>query len=97
MLESDDVGALNKIKADDNPRDQNRCCSEMFQLWLTKQSASWNQLIEALRQPSIKLNHLATSIEEMLLPSKPPSKPTTMIVLPIGDIVMYVCCMSFLV
>lgn len=39
---------------------------------LTKQStASWNQLIEALRQPSINLDTLAGNIEQMLLKPEP--------------------------
>ena len=44
------------------------CCSNMFQLWLQRQpDASWKQLIEALRE--INLNHLATQIKGMLMPS----------------------------
>ena len=86
LLENDDIGALNNIQSD-HSKDQEECCTKMFQLWLTKQPASWNQLIEALR--NIKLNHLATSIEEMLLSSNPQSKLTTMIALPIDDIAMY--------
>ena len=43
------------------------CCTEMFQLWLSKQPrASWNQLIDSLRQPGIDLNRLANEIEQML-------------------------------
>ena len=44
------------------------CCSSLFQLWLQRQpNASWKQLIEALKK--VALNHLATLIEEMLVPS----------------------------
>ena len=40
----------------------------MLDLWLMKQpTASWNQLIEALRQPGINLGTLATKIEQVLL------------------------------
>ena len=68
---SDDVEDLDKIEAEYKP-DLDKCCTKMFQLWLKKQpTASWNQLIEALRQPDIELHTLATKIEEMLLQSKP--------------------------
>ena len=44
----------------------------MFDLWLKKQpTASWDQLIEALRQPGIELGTLAGKIEQMLLQPKP--------------------------
>ena len=67
LLEADDIEGLNKIKSD-NPKDHdNRCCTEMFQLWLRKQpTASWNQLIESLKQPVIELTQLAITIEQML-------------------------------
>ena len=49
------------------PGDANKCASEMLQLWLDRKlEASWNQLLKALREPSIKLNTLATKIEKML-------------------------------
>ena len=45
----------------------------MFDLWLKKQpTASWNQLIEALRQPGIELDTLASNIEQIL--SQPKSQ-----------------------
>ena len=40
----------------------------MFQLWLRKPKASWNQLVDSLR--CIDLDHLASEIE-MLLQPKP--------------------------
>ena len=71
LLDSDDIGNLDTIEAD-HPSDHNQCCVKMFKLWLRKQpSASWNQLIEALRQPEIELHTLATKIEQMLLQPKP--------------------------
>ena len=70
LLESDDVEELSKIRSQ-YPTDINTCCIEMFQLWLRKQpTASWNQLIDSLRQPSIDLNHLANEIEQMFLQPK---------------------------
>ena len=73
LLEVDDTEALNTIQSE-HPTDVNTCCTKMFQLWLRKQpTATWNQLLDSLRQPGIGLNHLATSIERMLLQSKPTS------------------------
>ena len=70
LLDADDVEELDIISR--NP-DISTCCTKMFQLWLRKQrpTASWNQLINSLRQPGIELNHLATEIEQMLLRPKP--------------------------
>ena len=67
LLDSNDVGELDTIKTM-HQSDHNKCCIEMFDLWLKKRpTASWNQLIEALRQPGIKLGTLANKIEQMLL------------------------------
>ena len=66
----DDVDALDKIGAE-HPTDLNKCCTKMFLLWLRKQpTASWNQLIEALREPDVELHVLATKIDQMLLQPK---------------------------
>ena len=71
LLDFNDVGELNVIEAE-HPSDLSRCCTKMFELWLKKQpTASWNQLIEALRQPGIELGTLASKIEQMLLQPKP--------------------------
>ena len=69
LLDFGDVDELDKIEAQ-YQSDCDKCCTKMFQLWLRKQpTASWNQLIEALRQ--VGLHALATTIEKMLLQSKP--------------------------
>ena len=71
LLDSNDVGELDTIEAE-HPSDLNKCCIKMFDLWLKKQpTASWNQLIEALRQPGIELGTLASNIEQMLLQPNP--------------------------
>ena len=71
LLDSSDVEELNTIEVE-HPSDLNKCCIKMFDLWLKKQpTASWNQLIEALRQPGIELDTLGSKIEQMLLQSKP--------------------------
>ena len=68
LLDSNDVGELDTIEAE-HSSDLNKCCTKMFGLWLTKQpTASWNQLIEAVRQPSVKLSTLAEKIKQMLKP-----------------------------
>ena len=71
LLGSSDIGELNTIEVE-YPSDLNKCCIKMFDLWLRKQpTASWNQLIEALRQPGIELDTLGSKIEQMLIQSKP--------------------------
>ena len=71
LLDSNtDVRKLNTIETE-HSTDLNKCCTKMFNLWLEKQpAASWNQLIEALRQPGIELGALANKIEKMLLQPK---------------------------
>ena len=70
LLEEDDIDMLNTIQSQ-HPTDFNICCTEMFQLWLSKQpKASWNRLIESLRQPGVDLNLLASRIDQMLLQPK---------------------------
>ena len=74
LLDSNDVEELDTIEAE-HPSDLNKCCIKMLNLWLKKQpTASWNQLIEALRQPGIELSTLANKIEQMLLQPKPQGK-----------------------
>ena len=66
-----DIEELEMIEAECSS-DLNKCCHKMFQLWLKKQpTASWNQLIEALKQPGINLGTLACKIEQMLLKPQP--------------------------
>ena len=43
----------------------------VLQKWLeTNINATWNQLIEALRRPSIQLDYLASQLEQMLIPER---------------------------
>ena len=70
LLDPADIEELDIIEAE-HPSDLNECCVIMFRLWLKKQpTASWNQLIGALRLPSIRLDTLAIEIEQMLLKPK---------------------------
>ena len=67
LLDPADVEELNRIQAE-HSSDVLKCCTKMFQFWLRKQpTASWNQLIEALRLPWFNLDTLANKIEQMLL------------------------------
>ena len=48
--------------------DVDKCTAEMLKLWLArKPEASWNVLLMALKEPHIKLNTLASTINGMLL------------------------------
>ena len=91
MLEQKDEEELNQIQID-NPNDGNKCCKEMFQLWLRKcpnatwnhrystrrvEYLWWNQLIKALEEPSIELNKLASTIKELLKPMEDTVSPST--------------------
>ncbi|XP_065907923.1 uncharacterized protein [Dysidea avara] len=66
-LINDSANELNNLQ-ENHPKDAEKCCSKMFQLWLKKCSeATWNQLIKALRVPGIEMFELANKIESMLL------------------------------
>ena len=50
---------------ENNNSDVTNCCVKMLQLWLSKQStASWKQLIQALKQ--VQLDYLANQVESNL-------------------------------
>ena len=69
LLDKRDEAKLLEIEAKYNGYE--RCANVMFTLWLQRRTdASWNQLIQALRQPSVSLSYLATRIENMLLKEK---------------------------
>ena len=71
LLDFNDVDNLNIIQAE-HPLDLKECCTRMLGLWLQKQpTASWNQLIEALRQHYIGLFSLAVETEQKLLQVNP--------------------------
>lgn len=57
------LGSTNALDViSNNNNDIRNCCSAMFQLWLDRQpTASWRQLIEALKQ--LRLTYLADQIE----------------------------------
>ena len=66
LFDVGDEAVLDSIQ-ENNPKDADRCAVEMLKLWLARKSeASWDQLLETLREPNIRLDALATKIEEML-------------------------------
>ena len=68
LLDAEDEETLSKIETD-NCRDTDKCVTEMFRLWKRRKSdACWDQLIKALKKPSINLDVLAESIQNLLLP-----------------------------
>lgn len=47
--------------------DNEQCCKEMFWYWLrTDDHANWQQLLESLKSPGVKLNTVAANIEGIL-------------------------------
>ena len=67
LLDEEDEPRLNTIKVN-HPVDAEKCAAEMLQLWREKKpDGSWNQLIEAFREPNIGLTDLALKIDEMLI------------------------------
>ena len=56
------------IIAADHPHDVVSCCKSVLKKWLetTTTDATWNQLIGALRSPSVQLHHFASHLEQML-------------------------------
>lgn len=70
MFDVEDVAVLNTIKTNYSTNCI-KCAGEMLSLWLARQpTASWNQLIMALKESHIKLNALASKLEGMLLKGK---------------------------
>ena len=69
-----DLGALLGLKystinliAADHPHDDVSCCSAVLKKWLeTTPDASWNQLIRALKSPTVELDSLADQLEMIL-------------------------------
>ena len=66
LLDDSNVKQLDNIA--ENNKEVDKCCTKMFQLWLdTKASATWNDLLEALRE--LKLSDLASKIEKAIYKS----------------------------
>ena len=68
LLDEDQSSQLDIIISSHN--EATRCCIAMFNYWLQSHtSATWHELINALRSPGVELNSVATIVEE-LLPGK---------------------------
>ena len=55
------------IIAADHPHDVVSCCQCVLKKWLDTTSATWNQLIKALRSPSVQMDYFAGQLEQMLI------------------------------
>ena len=67
LLRPDQEKMLDIIAAD-HPHDVVSCCKCVLKKWLdTTSDATWNELIRALRSPSVQLNYVAGQIEQMFI------------------------------
>ena len=65
LLDDRYVGELDTIHKDYRNDGSKTCCQKMFSKWLeTREDASWDQLIEAMR--TIELNSTASDVEHLL-------------------------------
>ena len=56
------------IIAEDHPHDVVSCCKCVLKKWLdTTTDATWNELIRALRSPTIQLDYEADRLEQILI------------------------------
>ena len=68
-----------KVLAKDHPHDAATCCKRVLEKWLdTTTDATWNELIRALRSPSIQLDYLAGQLEEQMMTTQTKSKSVIM-------------------
>ena len=66
LLKDDQASHLDVIKSD-HTGDNQMCCMQMFSYWLSSNTdATWNQLIEALKSPVVKLTVVAAEVEKIL-------------------------------
>ena len=66
LLDPGDEVVLDTIN-NNHPGDAGKCTAEMLKLWLArKPEATWKVLLKALKEPHIKLNFLASTINAML-------------------------------
>ena len=67
LLRPDQEKMLDIIAAD-HPHDAVGCCKCVLNKWLnTTTDATWNELIRALRSPSVQLDYLAGQLEQMMI------------------------------
>ena len=64
LLDEDQLTQLDIIKTNYNIQ-VNRCCAEVILFWLRSYStATWQDLIEALKAPGVELNDVAARVEK---------------------------------
>ena len=67
LLRPDQEKMLDIIAAD-HPHDVVSCCKCVLNKWLdTTTNATWNELIRALRSPSVQLEYLASQLEQRMI------------------------------
>ena len=47
--------------------DVNKCCHEMFRMWLKTTNITWSQIPEALKSPGVDLESVAAELEKDLI------------------------------
>ena len=68
LLPRPDQEKMLDIIAVDHPHDVVSCCKCVLKKWLdTTTDATWNELIRALRSPSVQLDYLASQIEQKMM------------------------------
>jgi len=67
LLSPKHVDMLHTIRQN-NPKDTETCCAEMFKLWLKDSTATWTRLVCALKSPSVGQYTLAAEIEKRFVP-----------------------------
>ena len=67
LLQSDQANMLNITEAN-HPHDVESCCKCVLEKWLDASTdATWNQLIGALKSPSIQLDYVANQLEQNIM------------------------------
>ena len=67
LLRPDQETILDIIEKD-CPHDAASCCKRVFKDWLdTTTDATWNELIRALRSPSVQLDYVASKLEQKMV------------------------------
>ena len=64
LLHASEEDRVLEVIGANHPRNVEECCKSMFEKWLNKEDASWNQLIEALN--NIELHFIANKLEKSL-------------------------------
>ena len=67
LLRTDQEKLLDIIEADCRNNVAN-CCKRLFRKWLdTSTNATWNELIKALKSPTVQLDYVASQLDKMLI------------------------------